>query len=83
MPYSQYGDQVTKFVAGVLLAAVSAAALALLLALALLPLITSLSGYYTVGLSLDAAGLRFVAAAGVFGGVGLVGGIWLARADSD
>ena len=59
------------------LGVVSIAALLVPLAVILTPLIAKLTGLFTVGITANEAGLRFVGLAGIFGGAGLVGSIWL------
>jgi len=64
-------------IAGIALAIVSVAALALPLAVIFMPLIGNASGLYKIGISVDETGLRFMAAAGMIGGAGAVASIWL------
>jgi len=47
------------------------------LAIILTPLIGNVTGLYTVGITTNETGLRFVGLAGMFGGAGLVGSFWL------
>lgn len=59
------------------LAVLSIAALLIPLVVILTPLIGNITGLFRVGITTDETGLRFIGLAGMLGGAGLVGSIWL------
>ena len=69
-------DRVLLAVATVL-GIISIAALVIPLAVILTPFIGNVTGLFRVGISADEAGLRFIGLAGILGGAGLVGSIWI------
>ncbi|HUO93232.1 MAG TPA: hypothetical protein VMU22_09935 [Rhizomicrobium sp.] len=69
-------DRALRAVATVLGVA-SIAALFVPLAVILTPLIGNITGLFTIGITTNSAGLRFVGLAGTLGGAGLVGAFWL------
>ena len=63
---------------GTALVFASIVSLALPVVVVLGPVVSAVYGRYTVGMSADMIAIRFLTTAGIGGGAGLVGGIWLA-----
>ena len=63
-----------KLLAGVVMALVSVAFLALPLAVFLVPLFAH---FYTIGISADLHGMQILSATGIAGGASLIGAFWL------
>ena len=53
------------------------AALLIPLAVIFTPLVGNATGFYTMGITANESGLRFMGLAGMLGGAALIGSIWL------
>jgi len=66
-----------QLAAGWALAVFAVAALLIPLAVVFTPLVGHATGFYTMGITANESGLRFMGLAGMLGGAALVGSIWL------